>query len=76
MGLNRLHLSIVVGLLIVRAGFELPTPADEIQPPAGKEGQEKLAPIGQFLTITGTVDDSVHGKVNRTALALQARALQ
>jgi membrane-bound serine protease (ClpP class) len=76
MGLNRLHLSVVVGLLIVRAGFELPTPADEVQPAAEKVGQEKLAPIGQFLTITGTVDDSVHGKVNRTALALQARALQ
>ncbi|MBS0266136.1 MAG: hypothetical protein JSS02_29675 [Planctomycetes bacterium] len=33
-------------------------------------------PIGQFVTITGTVDDVVFGQVSRTGLALQARAQQ
>src|SRR5438128_2013480 len=72
---NRLHLAVVFGLLCLQGGFEFPLPAEEGQP-AGKEGQEPLAPIGQFLTISGTVDDSTLGKVNRAALALQARALQ
>jgi membrane-bound serine protease (ClpP class) len=72
--LNRLHLIVLVGLVCLRAGFEFPIPAEEVQP--GKEGPEPLAPIGQFLTISGTVDDSVLGRVNRAALALQARAVQ
>jgi len=69
------HLVLVMGLLCLRAGFEFPTPADEGQP-AGRQGQEQLAPIGQFFTISGTVDDAMFGKVNRTALGLQARAQQ
>jgi membrane-bound serine protease (ClpP class) len=35
---------------------------------------EQAAPIGQFMTIPGSVDDVVMGKVNRAALALQSRA--
>ena len=34
------------------------------------------APIGQFLSLPGTIDDTVYGRVSRAALALQARALQ
>ncbi len=74
-GLNRLHLILLVGLVCLRTGFEFPIPAQEA-PPGGKEGQESLAPIGQFLTVSGTVDDSVLGRLNRAALALQARAVQ
>lgn len=70
-----MHLIVLVGLVCLRAGFEFPIPAEEVQP-AGKEGQEPPAPIGQFLTISGTVDDSILGRVNRAALALQARAVQ
>src|SRR5579872_1456503 len=72
--ISRLHLAAVVGLLCVRAGFEFPIPAEEAQ--NGAKDQDQLPPIGQFLTISGTVDDSVFGRVNRAALALQARALQ
>lgn len=71
--LNRMHLVVVVGLLCVRAGFELPSTAEE--PPAKGQG-EALAPIGQFLTISGTVDDTVLGRISRAGLALQNRALQ
>src|SRR5579863_2016138 len=83
--LNRLHLLLIGTLLCLQAGFEGPSPADEV-PPAVKEALEKPSetqpektskqpdPIGQFLTISGTVDDAMYGKVNRTALALQARA--
>src|SRR5262245_1646919 len=70
-GFNRLHLMAVVSLLCLRAGFEFPIPAEE---PGAKP--ELIAPIGQFITISGTVDDGVLGKVNRAALALQARAQQ
>src|SRR5260221_4025560 len=70
-----LHLVLVAGLLCVRAGFEFPIPAEEIQP-AGKEEKEGLAPIGQFVTISGAVDDGVFGRVSRAALKLQTRARQ
>ncbi|MGE5193224.1 MAG: hypothetical protein ACM3U2_12075, partial [Deltaproteobacteria bacterium] len=73
--LNRLHLVVIVGLVCLRSGFELPLPADEA-PAAGKQGDEQLTPIGQFLTISGTVDDAVLGRVSRAALALQTRAQQ
>src|SRR5262249_2783675 len=72
-GLKWLHLMAVVSLLCLRAGFEFPIPAEEPQP-GGKP--ESIAPIGQFITIAGTVDDGVLGRVNRAALALQARAQQ
>ena len=73
--MNRLHLIAVGALLCLQAGFEDASPADE-GPPVAKDAQDQLPPIGQFLTISGTVDDSVFGKVNRTALALQTRAQQ
>jgi membrane-bound serine protease (ClpP class) len=72
--LNRVHLVIFVGLLCVRAGFEFPTTAEEA--PAARGGEEPLAPAGQFLTISGTVDDTVLGRISRAGLALQNRALQ
>jgi membrane-bound serine protease (ClpP class) len=72
-GLNRLHLMAVMSLLCLRAGFEFPIPAEDA-PPGAKP--ESIAPIGQFITISGTVDDTVLGKVNRAALALQARSQQ
>jgi membrane-bound serine protease (ClpP class) len=87
--MNRLHLIAVGALLCLQAGFEARSPADEAPPPAAKDtaakdipekanekGPEQLPPIGQFLTISGTVDDAMFGKVNRTALALQTRAQQ
>jgi membrane-bound serine protease (ClpP class) len=46
----------------------------EDAPDQAKEAQPE--PIGQFVTVTGAVDDVVFGRVSRTALALQARALQ
>ncbi len=72
--INRLHLLAIVGLVCLRTGFELPVPAEDA-PPAEKQG-EALEPIGQFLTISGTVDHSTLGKTRRAALALQARAQQ
>ena len=87
--MNRLHLVAVGALLCLQAGFEASSPADEAAPPAAKDiaakdiperaaekSAEQLPPIGQFLTISGTVDDAMFGKVNRTALALQTRAQQ
>lgn len=77
--MNRLHLVAVGALLCLQAGFEDASPADDA-PPVAKEAAEKsleqLTPVGQFLTISGTVDDPLFGKVTRTALALQTRALQ
>lgn len=89
--LNRLHLIAIGTLLCLQAGFQGPTTADEV-PAAAKDGaekpaekqpdkqadkaQEQLSPIGQFVTISGTVDDALFGKVNRTGLALQSRAVQ
>ena len=73
--MNRLHLIAVGFFLCVQAGFEGASPADDA-PPAVKEAQQQPAPIGQFLTIAGTVDDAMFGRVNRTALALQTRAVQ
>jgi membrane-bound serine protease (ClpP class) len=69
-----LHLIVIVGLVCLRSGFELQSPAEDA--PAAKPGDEQVAPIGQFLTVSGTVDDAVMGRVNRAALALQARAQQ
>lgn len=49
-----------------------PLSADDTEPPRPPaEG-----PIGQFLSISGTVDDVIYGRVSRAALALQTRALQ
>src|SRR5262249_41880373 len=56
-----------------RTGFELPVPAEDA--PASDQGESRPA-IGQFLTISGTVDHTVLGRVRRAALALQARAQQ
>jgi membrane-bound serine protease (ClpP class) len=43
--------------------------------PAAEAPEAKPAsPIGQFVTISGTIDDSVHARVNRLALSLQSRA--
>jgi membrane-bound serine protease (ClpP class) len=73
--INRLHLLAVVGLLCLQAGSDVPTRAEDA-PAAAVEAQEPAAPIGQFLTIAGAVDDTVFGRVSRTALALQTRAQQ
>ena len=77
--LNRLHLLLVGGLLCLQSGADVPTRAEDgpaaANPPANP-APEKAAPIGQFLTISGAVDDVVFGRVNRTALALKARAQQ
>lgn len=73
--LNRAHLIVLGCLLCVRAGWEPCSGADDVQA-VGKDGQEQLAPIGQFLTISGTVDDAVLGRVSRAGLALQNRVLQ
>ncbi|MBI3862220.1 MAG: hypothetical protein HY290_10025 [Planctomycetia bacterium] len=71
--INRLYLVAIAGLLYIQGGAEPPTRAQEA--PAAKEAAE-AAPIGQFLTISGTVDDMLFGRVNRSALALQSRAQQ
>src|SRR5258708_40346414 len=71
--LNRLHLIAIVGLLCLRTGFELPVPAED-GPPAEKQVAAPVPPIGQFLTISGTVDDSVLRKANRAARALHTRS--
>jgi membrane-bound serine protease (ClpP class) len=73
--MNRLHLMAVGALLCLQAGFEGASPADDA-PAVAKDPQDQQPPVGQFLTISGTVDDSVFGRVNRTALALQTRAQQ
>ncbi|MCY2965136.1 MAG: hypothetical protein NT069_16135, partial [Planctomycetota bacterium] len=43
--------------------------------PAAEKPQPQ-GPIGQFLTLPGTLDDVAFGKVSRAALALQSRAQQ
>ncbi|MFN0051728.1 MAG: NfeD family protein [Planctomycetales bacterium] len=52
-------------------------------PPRTSQGQdppvpdrEAASPIGQFVSVPGTVDDGAYGRVSRAALALQARAQQ
>jgi len=72
--LNRVHLIVIVGLVCLRSGFELPIPAEDA--PAARPAEEQAAPIGQFITVAGTVDDALLGRVNRAALSLQARAQQ
>jgi membrane-bound serine protease (ClpP class) len=77
--LNRWQLLLVGGLLCLQAGSDVSTCAEDgpavANPPANPIA-EQATPIGQFLTISGAVDDVVFGRVNRTALALQARAQQ
>ena len=72
--LNRVHLIVIAGLVCLRSGFELPIPAEDA--PAAKPAEDQAGPIGQFITVAGTVDDALLGKVNRAALSLQARAQQ
>ena len=77
--LNRLHLLLACGLFYLQAGSDVPTRAEDGPPAAispDNAALEQAAPIGQFLTISGAVDDVVFGRVSRTALALQARAQQ
>jgi membrane-bound serine protease (ClpP class) len=59
----------------LQAGSDLPIRAEDA-PAAADKPVEQAAPIGQFLTISGAVDDTLFGRVNRTALALQTRAQQ
>jgi membrane-bound serine protease (ClpP class) len=63
----------VVGLLALL--FTDPTHAEAQEPPRKEEG-DPSPPIGRFLRISGTVDDTVYGRVSRAALGLQSRARQ
>lgn len=64
----------LVGLLW-QAGIRPLAVADEPQAPAAANKQPPR-PLGQFLTIPGTIDDTVYGRVSRAGLALQAQARQ
>lgn len=68
--ISRVHLILVAALLLFRTGFE-GRAAD-----APAEPTQEKTPIGQFLTISSPVDDTMYGRVSRAALALQNRARQ
>ena len=68
--ISRAHLIVIVGLLLFRAGFEGRAEDTPTEPTQDK------TPIGQFLTISSPVDDTVYGRISRAALALQNRARQ
>jgi membrane-bound serine protease (ClpP class) len=74
--LHRVHLLLLLGLLAVRGGFSPTRAADGDGGAKAKPADAEAGPIGQFITISGTVDDAVYGRVSRAALALQARAQQ
>lgn len=42
----------------------------------GQDNPEKKTPVGQFLTVTSPVDDSVYHRVSTAALKLQSQASQ
>jgi len=63
-------LVLVVGLFVPSGpGLNSPSRRMEIQPAARKPDQ--FPPIGQFLTISGTVYDSVLARLTAAALALR-----
>lgn len=70
-GFRRSHLILVLLVLFSRIGFETRADAPKAEAPA-----DQHAPIGQFLTISSPVDDTVSGMVRRAAETLQARARQ
>lgn len=72
--INRSHLILVLGVLLSRTGYE--SFAQEQPLAAAPAAEQALPPIGQFLTISSPVDDSVSGTVRRAAEALQARSRQ
>lgn len=66
---------LLIAALLAGAGtFARPCPAQDVPAPEGAKAA--ASPIGQFISISGTVDDVVYGRVSRAALALQTRALQ
>jgi membrane-bound serine protease (ClpP class) len=70
---------LLIGVLLAGVGgFPRLAAAQEAPQPDGvkADAKDRAGPIGQFLSISGTVDDVVHGRISRAALALQTRALQ
>lgn len=68
---------LLLGLLgLLALGLNLGTGYGQDQPVPAEADPAAKPPIGQFLSLPGTIDDAVYGRVSRAALALQARALQ
>lgn len=69
---SRCVLAFVTSLLLIRSGMTLPVVSRiGAQEPAAAKA---LEPIGQFVTLGGTIDAKEFGKVSRIAKGLEARA--
>ncbi len=68
---SRCVLALVTSLLVIRSGMTLPVNRIEAQEPAAAKA---LEPIGQFVTVAGTIDAKEFGKVSRVAKGLEAKA--
>ena len=67
---SRSVLALVVSLLVIRSGMTLPVNRIQAQEPAAAKD---LEPLGQFVTVGGTIDAKEFGKVSRVAKGLQAK---
>ncbi len=70
---SRCVLAFVVSVLVIRSGMTLPVNRIDAQEPAAAPVQA-LEPIGQFITVAGTIDAKEFGKVSRVAKGLEAKA--
>jgi membrane-bound serine protease (ClpP class) len=62
---------LVVALLILRGGFMLPVPQLAAQDQATGESD---GPLGQFVTVSGTIDAKKYAKLSRLAKLLEEKA--
>ncbi len=73
---SRSVLAVVIGLFVIRGGLTLPTPtiqAQEKNPPE-KAAAAADEPIGQFVTVSGTIDAKEFGKISRVAKNLATKS--
>lgn len=68
---SRCVLTVVTSLFLVRGGLTLPAPAIIAQEKAADKADE---PIGQFVTVAGTIDAKELGKISRVGKGLAAKA--
>ena len=70
---SRSVLTCVICLLVIRSGMTLPLSPIQAQEPV-PAAAKALEPLGQFVTVGGTIDVKEFGKISRVAKALAAKA--
>ena len=68
---SRCVLALVTSLFVIRSGMTLPVNRIDAQEPAAPQA---LEPLGQFVTVAGTIEAKEFGKISRVAKGLQAKA--